>query len=304
LCVVLAHWYLHTKNVGKAALMVGMALALGCLFLVVKGFEYASKINHNILPGRVHEKLYDPQQGTTQDGYRFLRNVKEELEEIVKGHGHASTEAVSDAHHLLEAIPTLSALQVNARIRGTDHDPRGRYDYLSEVIRNLAALVEKNSPAHAKQAEALLTDIVGPVYAAKLKKGEAVPMGKLVEHAKLHPSEVHKRLDTKVEGTTPSLRDAVETSQTYVVGLLEKHPDLHVTYAIPFGNLWASCYFAMTGFHALHVLGGLIVFVIILLMAVVGRLKPHHEGLIENIGLYWHFVDIVWIFLFPLLYLV
>jgi cytochrome c oxidase subunit 3 len=86
--------------------------------------------------------------------------------------------------------------------------------------------------------------------------------------------------------------------------LLEKHPDLHLTTVIPFGNLWASCYFAMTGFHALHVLGGLVVFIIILLMALRGRLGRHHESMIELTGLYWHFVDIVWIFLFPLLYLV
>jgi cytochrome c oxidase subunit 3 len=84
----------------------------------------------------------------------------------------------------------------------------------------------------------------------------------------------------------------------------EKHVDLHLTPAIPFGNLWASCYFAMTGFHALHVFGGLVVFVIILLIAAMGRFGPQHSTMLEMVGLYWHFVDIVWIFLFPLLYLV
>jgi cytochrome c oxidase subunit III len=60
----------------------------------------------------------------------------------------------------------------------------------------------------------------------------------------------------------------------------------------------------MTGFHALHVLGGLVIFVIILVMAYRGRFGVRHESMIELTGLYWHFVDIVWIFLFPLLYLV
>jgi cytochrome c oxidase subunit 3 len=92
--------------------------------------------------------------------------------------------------------------------------------------------------------------------------------------------------------------------------MLKKHeedpayPELHLHPVIPFGNLWASCYFAMTGFHALHVLGGLVIFVVILVMAMGGRLGVQHEGLLELSGLYWHFVDIVWIFLFPLLYLV
>ncbi|HTU23732.1 MAG TPA: cytochrome c oxidase subunit 3, partial [Gemmataceae bacterium] len=54
----------------------------------------------------------------------------------------------------------------------------------------------------------------------------------------------------------------------------EKGVALHLTPAIPFGNLWASCYFAMTGFHALHVFGGIVVFVLILLLALIGRLGP------------------------------
>jgi cytochrome c oxidase subunit 3 len=79
---------------------------------------------------------------------------------------------------------------------------------------------------------------------------------------------------------------------------------VHLPPYVPFGNLWASTYFAMTGFHALHVFGGLVVFVIILTMAARGRLGTQHTALFEYTGLYWHFVDVVWIFLFPLLYLV
>ncbi len=91
-----------------------------------------------------------------------------------------------------------------------------------------------------------------------------------------------------------------------VKGLLEEFAaeDLHLAHSIPYGNMWASCYFAMTGFHALHVFGGLVIFVIILIMALLGRFGVQHLALIEYTGLYWHFVDIVWIFLFPLLYLV
>jgi cytochrome c oxidase subunit 3 len=86
--------------------------------------------------------------------------------------------------------------------------------------------------------------------------------------------------------------------------LLHEHEGLHLTPYIPYGNLWASCYFAMTGFHAIHVLGGLVIFVIMLLKAAAGTFGPQHEAFVELTGLYWHFVDIVWIFLFPLLYLV
>jgi cytochrome c oxidase subunit 3 len=84
----------------------------------------------------------------------------------------------------------------------------------------------------------------------------------------------------------------------------EKRADLHLTPTIPFGNMWASCYFAMTGFHALHVFGGIVVFGLILVIAWTRGLGAQHVPMLEYTGLYWHFVDIVWIFLFPLLYLI
>src|SRR5262249_15810966 len=87
-------------------------------------------------------------------------------------------------------------------------------------------------------------------------------------------------------------------------GLLQKYPDLHLSYAISFATMWASAYFAMTGFHALHVFGGLVVFAIMIGMYFRGRFGVQHLNFVEYTGLYWHFVDIVWIFLFPLLYLV
>ncbi|MFQ5802542.1 MAG: heme-copper oxidase subunit III [Candidatus Methylomirabilales bacterium] len=67
------------------------------------------------------------------------------------------------------------------------------------------------------------------------------------------------------------------------------------------GEFW-SFYYAMTGLHALHVMAGIVINSILLVSALRGRLRSH-ENRIELAGLYWHFVDIVWIFLFPLLYL-
>lgn len=68
-------------------------------------------------------------------------------------------------------------------------------------------------------------------------------------------------------------------------------------------RMWAGTYFVLTGFHAIHVLVGIIAWGIVLLIGLRGRLGRQHEGLVENCGLYWHFVDLVWIFLFPMLYL-
>ncbi len=82
-------------------------------------------------------------------------------------------------------------------------------------------------------------------------------------------------------------------------GLNDEHPWLRLPIRIPGGNMWASTYFLLTGFHAIHVIVGLIAFSLMMPM----KFTATNAGIIENIGLYWHFVDLVWIFLFPLLYL-
>lgn len=71
---------------------------------------------------------------------------------------------------------------------------------------------------------------------------------------------------------------------------------------LPSSGIFWSFYYGMTGLHALHVLGGIVVNMILLVAAFRDTLKPN-EHRVELAGLYWHFVDIVWIFLFPLLYL-
>lgn len=88
-------------------------------------------------------------------------------------------------------------------------------------------------------------------------------------------------------------------THAHLHGLNDEYPWLKMPIVIPGGNMWASTYFLLTGFHAVHVLVGLIVFAIMLRMT----LNAAAAGVIENVGLYWHFVDLVWIFLFPLLYL-
>jgi cytochrome c oxidase subunit 3 len=68
-------------------------------------------------------------------------------------------------------------------------------------------------------------------------------------------------------------------------------------------QLFFSLYFAMTGLHALHMIIGIVLLAILAVRAQRGRFSPEYYTPIDMTGLYWHFVDIVWIFLFPLLYL-
>jgi len=69
-------------------------------------------------------------------------------------------------------------------------------------------------------------------------------------------------------------------------------------------QIFFSLYFVMTGLHALHMVIGLGIMAVMLRWSIRGTITPEYASPIEISGLYWHFVDIVWIFLFPLLYLI
>ena len=69
-------------------------------------------------------------------------------------------------------------------------------------------------------------------------------------------------------------------------------------------QLFFSLYFAMTGLHALHMVIGVGILSVLILRARRGRYSADYFTPIDIAGLYWHFVDIIWIFLFPLLYLI
>jgi cytochrome c oxidase subunit III len=68
--------------------------------------------------------------------------------------------------------------------------------------------------------------------------------------------------------------------------------------------IFFSLYFLMTGTHALHMIVGIGIIIPMIVLAWKGRYDSSYYTPIENFGLYWHFVDIVWIFLFPLIYLI
>lgn len=72
---------------------------------------------------------------------------------------------------------------------------------------------------------------------------------------------------------------------------------------VPHTNIFWACYFVLTGFHGLHVLGGIIFNLLVWRWSISERLWRTRAQRLELAGLYWHFVDIVWLFLFPLLYL-
>ncbi len=105
-----------------------------------------------------------------------------------------------------------------------------------------------------------------------------------------------KFVEHHVPGASFSIEDFVTGNNT---GAPPMAPDM-----AQHAQLFFSLYFAMTGMHALHMIIGIGILAVMYFKAKAGAYTAGHTAPIDYASLYWHFVDVVWIFLFPLLYLV
>jgi cytochrome c oxidase subunit 3 len=94
------------------------------------------------------------------------------------------------------------------------------------------------------------------------------------------------------EFINPPLKNGVQTEKPLAPDMAQKT------------QIYFFLYFAMTGMHALHMIIGIAILFWLIARAQAGEFSAGYVAPIENFGLYWHFVDIVWLFLFPLLYLI
>lgn len=94
----------------------------------------------------------------------------------------------------------------------------------------------------------------------------------------------------------------IEWSTEIHHGIYPGSPDLM---AKPNGEIiFFGLYYFMTGLHGLHIIIGIIAISVVMAMIAMDKIRPDDLTTLENVGLYWHIVDIIWIFLFPLFYLI
>lgn len=267
-CVVLAHEAMAKKNFAGARKYLLYTMGLAFVFLGIKSVEYAGKFTHDIIPGHIAET---PGQA--------IEKVDRQLEQVVRDRFTVYTDAGAISTEEPRDLATVSA-QLDIFAKGTDGDPELRKTAADDVD---LYLKWQNLHQHIVANVSLekVPEAIGPGYLEAregLKEGESLPV--------LEYGEVVDYLG-ELEAN-PAYGPIVQA------GVFEPHPVLY-------GNLFASIYFLMTGFHAIHVLVGMLLFLFPLMQG--SRLDSKWSDWVENSGLYWHFVDLVWIFLFPLLYI-
>ncbi len=274
--VVLALEAARVNRAGLAKVFTLLTFLLGSVFLGVKAYEYSAKFSHGIYPWRPHSQIHE----------RANLEYGSAVRERTKGVAASLASQETEVKQLLSAdqAKQVTELEKNtwtAELKAVTEAPWSEFMPQAEALADKVR--ETYKPVSPELAEIKSRQILVNALLVRLDD----PNLDLVQLTEIiYPP--HDELQTSA-GEEPAERE----------GLNDKHPWLRLPFVIPGGNMWASTYFLLTGFHALHVVVGLIVFIILLTM----QLDSSRAGFLENTGLYWHFVDLVWIFLFPLLYL-
>jgi cytochrome c oxidase subunit III len=164
-------------------------------------------------------------------------------------------------------------------------------------------------------------EVAGPFLVTALCYFVGVFIGLAFENAE---AKAHSDHDSHVAATAhdhehenhhlASLGDDKHHSADITVGKLVSHtPTAPVVPGAPTpemvdqaggAGLFFSIYYCMTGVHAIHILGGMLVLGWLLIRATKDHFNEQYFGPVDYVGLYWHLVDLIWIYLFPLLYLI
>lgn len=265
--VVVAHEAMSQRNFERAFKFLIYTFGLSCVFLGIKAFEYYGKYSHDILPGRVAE------------------TDAEAVDKLVR-----ETEAAVDdwLYDLVPVDATRAKIVGYTQATGNDVD----FDALQTELEQVETALESAQGEERDDLEEthdILTAVVGNRDEVRAWTGL---------------NGQFDSLRTDAGNNTLTLEQATERlhhlqeDEAYGPWMASVHHPQPILY----GNIFASTYFLMTGFHAIHVIVGMILFAIVLMQG--SNLDHRWTDWVENSGLYWHFVDLVWIFLFPLIYII
>lgn len=248
-------------------------------FLGVKAVEYQSKWKHGLLWGT-----------------RYQPAVHEEGHEVTAGGAeHSNTEgyiAGSDAPH----PSTLATPAAGAAAGHTDSVPAdaGQHDAgaATEAGHTGDAGTTAADAEHAEGAGATAPVEAGHASAETVLPGQGSVTG-AVEQPGSGVGLVIERSTLPPPAASPVGLAKAQTSADHHDGPVPKN--VHIFFGI---------YFLMTGLHGIHVIAGMIAIGWALMRNMRGDFSPEYSTPVDLVGLYWHLVDLVWIFLFPLLYLI
>lgn len=327
--IVLALEGAKLNKAGQAKLWVTVTLILGSIFLGVKAYEYQAKFAHGIYPQSPRSLIYERADAEYRSALRLrLMKARAEVTPASAAAAPAGGEKKADEKKAAEMAPAAApgvtlvnfqeAKQPEKKAEEKKAGDAPKADPAKAAAPGAPAPVAlpPELQKYADRVDAAIKKLADPHANPALATREAMTAIKET----LPPEGANPKADLRAQTAVDLLLRLIDkpesniavvarevqppapahgSSEHHAHGLNDTYPFLRLPFVIPGGNMWASTYFLLTGFHAIHVAVGLLVFGLMLF----ATLDKTRTLLIENIGLYWHFVDLVWIFLFPLLYL-
>jgi cytochrome c oxidase subunit 3 len=263
--VVLAWAALKMRQWGKYKLYLGGTIVLGAIFLTIKlAYEYPVKFVH--FGAFISKDKWSHYEELLGNDYLAKKGLPPRPEIT----GHLEAVEVSGAKDVVEAFASKHGLVVAEAGEHKDVfvvQAKDTHDGVRPgVAEDLVKLPGVKPVAFEVLLDAVHADPTNPAY----DKPTFIPHGTSKKTAKIEAADI-----------------------AWWSAFVPKH------------SSYLAIYYAITGLHGLHIVGGLIVFVYFFFFGekLYRRNPEHMANRIEVAGLYWHFVDLVWIFVFPIFYL-
>jgi cytochrome c oxidase subunit 3 len=331
-----AAWAVRAAQLNQRKLLIAcIAVTIGCActFLVVKYLEYSHKVHEHILFGRFFDPCVSPGGMEMLTKHNDCPGSKTNIEWSLDQTGNID---------LLNGKATTGCMEISKFDQDT-HEPgiqaeckvfevhrtrTAKGDWQEQGRKEITNKCPEESPeaeAEGAKKEAPKFPCWRPAYQPAVcapivtpNKPNAAQFGVLVEYGDEEERGEDVAIDAKCEPAKPVVEPAdvfAEKTQAEHVGEKAIHPvhevTVHEEHEIEslgpppeHTGMFLTIYFAMTGLHGIHVLFGVFVFIWLLIRAVKGQFNAQYFGPVDFAALYWHIVDLIWIFLFPLLYLI
>jgi cytochrome c oxidase subunit 3 len=269
-------WAVRAAQLRQHQLLIGMLGAtLGCaaIFLGVKSVEYSHKWELGLLPGKFYVAQLEGHHGPHKGYLEMLCAVPALITFLLAAYAVYAW-ATKSIFHQRVAGPLLTA---------------GICFFGGVLLGQYLEAQEEASKSHGGHHE-----------------HHAMVEGHVDhdshEHAAASDTHTHDHGAATVQSVSPAV--AMGGSPDVYVASEEVNTPKSEVNQRSMAGLFFSIYYCMTGVHAIHILGGMLVISWLIIKAAREEFHEQYFGPVDNVGLYWHLVDFIWIYLFPLLYLI
>jgi cytochrome c oxidase subunit III len=338
-----AAWAVRAAQLGQRLLLIAclaVTILCACTFLGIKYIEYSHKVHEHILFGRYFDPCVSPGGEELLTKGNQCQGTKGSVV-WDPGTGKAA-EGCYEADKL-DLDPKLAGVQADCEVTVVKVDEQGKElgpaspgtitnrcpDELLTILNGEHDTAASTGKELEKEAApkypcwrpayqpAVCQDLTTPemrTHGAGMKS----QVGILVEYGDHEEREGIKVKAKCKDATAPKPLDALAIAHqtheehvgeraihpAHVVTTHEEHEIESLGPPPEHTSMFLTIYFAMTGLHGIHVFFGILVFIWLLIRAIKGQFTADYFGPIDFAALYWHIVDLIWIFLFPLLYLI